>query len=63
MSLRPLLRIAAEDERVAALASSLGGDEPATARASSAIRPYLLAALLEEAEALAGRPALVVAGG
>ncbi len=62
MSLRPLLRIAAEDERVAALASSLGGDEPATARASSAIRPYLLAALLEEAEALAGRPVLVVAG-
>ena len=61
MSLRPLLRIAAEDERVAALAESIGTGEATAARASASIRPYLLAALLDAADALAGRPALVVA--
>src|SRR5919201_2634438 len=65
MSLRPLLRIAAEDERLRALAAATGaaaaGGPAASVRASNAIRPYLLAALLDDPDGLAARPALVVA--
>jgi transcription-repair coupling factor (superfamily II helicase) len=65
MSLRPLLRIAAEDERFRALAgatgAAAGGQDASSVLASNAIRPYLLAALLDDADALADRPALVVA--
>jgi transcription-repair coupling factor (superfamily II helicase) len=60
MSLRPLLEIAQFDERFARLAEAAraGGAE---AGISAAIRPYLLAALVESAAALGGRPALIVA--
>jgi len=58
--LRPLLNIALEHERFAPLAAALGAGEQVEARASSGIRPYLLAALLEAEPGLAGRPALVV---
>jgi transcription-repair coupling factor (superfamily II helicase) len=65
MSLRPLLRIAAGDERFRALAAATGaadgGHDAASVLASNAIRPYLLAALLDDPDALADRPALVVA--
>jgi len=61
MSLRPLLRIAAEDERFRALATAVASGDGASVRASASIRPYLLAALLDDPDALAGRPALVVA--
>jgi transcription-repair coupling factor (superfamily II helicase) len=70
MSLRPLLEIAAEDERLHALASRLraaasrlreaapgAGEEIA---ASATLRPLLLATLLEDDRGLAGRPALLV---
>jgi transcription-repair coupling factor (superfamily II helicase) len=63
MSLRPLIEIAAENERVHALAARLrsatdGGE--ASVRASTMLRPLLLAALLEDDRGLAGRPALLV---
>jgi transcription-repair coupling factor (superfamily II helicase) len=64
MSLRPLLEIAAENERVHALAgraraaADAGGSE--SVGASTMLRPLLLAALLEDDRALAGRPALLV---
>jgi transcription-repair coupling factor (superfamily II helicase) len=65
MSLRPLLEIAAENERVHALASRVlaaaDGGEGVTLRASQTLRPLLLAALLEDDRGLAGRPALLVA--
>src|SRR5213078_3928644 len=61
MSLRPLLRIAAEDERFRALATAVASGDGASVRASASIRPYLLAALLDDPDGLAGRPALVVA--
>ncbi|HEX5594242.1 MAG TPA: transcription-repair coupling factor [Solirubrobacterales bacterium] len=76
MSLRPLIEIAAENERVHALAGSVraaaeqggaglptGGlqTRPGThVRASAMLRPLLLAALLEDDRGLAGRPALLV---
>src|ERR1700748_1423938 len=65
MSLRPLLDLAAENERVHALASRVlaaaDGGEGITLRASATLRPLLLAALLEDDRGLAGRPALLVA--
>jgi transcription-repair coupling factor (superfamily II helicase) len=65
MSLRPLLDIAAENERVHALAgrvlAAADGGEGVTLRASATLRPLLLAALLEDDRGLAGRPALLVA--
>ncbi|MGN6255154.1 MAG: transcription-repair coupling factor [Solirubrobacterales bacterium] len=65
MSLRPLIDIAAENERVHALAArareAAAGGEGATVRASTMLRPLLLAALLEDDRGLAGRPALLVA--
>jgi transcription-repair coupling factor (superfamily II helicase) len=64
MSLRPLIEIAAENERVHALAARVcaaaDGGEAATVRASTMLRPLLLAALLEDDRGLAGRPALLV---
>jgi transcription-repair coupling factor (superfamily II helicase) len=64
MSLRPLLEIAVENERVHALAGRVregaGGAEAVAVPASAMLRPLLLAALLEDDRALAGRPALVV---
>ena len=62
MSLRALLGVAHEDERYRSLAAALAnGGAAVEARASGAIRPYLLAAMLEDPDALAGRPALLVA--
>ena len=65
MSLRPLIEIAAENERVHALASRVSAaSEGGTAtgvQASAMLRPLLLAALLEDDRGLAGRPALLVA--
>jgi transcription-repair coupling factor (superfamily II helicase) len=65
MSLRPLLDLAAENERVHALAGEVlaaaDGGESVSLRASQTLRPLLLAALLEDDRGLAGRPALLVA--
>jgi transcription-repair coupling factor (superfamily II helicase) len=64
MSLRPLIEIAAENERLHALAGRVrdaaAGGEAVGVRASSMLRPLLLAALLEDDRGLAGRPALLV---
>jgi transcription-repair coupling factor (superfamily II helicase) len=65
MSLRPILEIAAESERLHALAGEAraaagGGAQPLAVRASATLRPLLLAALLEDERGLAGRPALLV---
>ncbi|MDX6667123.1 MAG: hypothetical protein QOK04_503, partial [Solirubrobacteraceae bacterium] len=56
MPLRPLLTYAADDESVLALARD-GGQ----AFVSPSLRPYLIAALVDDA-ASADRPAVVVAG-
>jgi transcription-repair coupling factor (superfamily II helicase) len=65
MSLRPLIDIAAENERVHALAGRVAaaadGGEGISLRASTTLRPLILAALLEDDRGLAGRPALLVA--
>jgi transcription-repair coupling factor (superfamily II helicase) len=65
MSLRPLLDLVAENERLHALASEVlaaaDGGEGVSLRASQTLRPLLLAALLEDDRGLAGRPALLVA--
>jgi transcription-repair coupling factor (superfamily II helicase) len=58
MSLRPLLQIAHDDPRFGALAAALR-DGPVEAYASTSLRPYLLAALVEQ-EGPASRPALLV---
>jgi len=64
MSLRPLIDVAAENERLHALAGEVraaaenGGQ--VTAPSSSMLRPLLLATLLEDDRGLAGRPALLV---
>ncbi|MEX2107415.1 MAG: transcription-repair coupling factor [Solirubrobacterales bacterium] len=64
MSLRPLLEIAAENERVHALVGDVHaaaeGGEAVAVRASTTLRPLLLAALLEDDRGLADRPALLV---
>jgi transcription-repair coupling factor (superfamily II helicase) len=64
MSLRPLIEIAAENERVHALAgharAAADGGQPVTVRASAMLRPLLLGTLLEDERGLAGRPALLV---
>jgi transcription-repair coupling factor (superfamily II helicase) len=61
MSLRPLLGTAAEHPRFHSLASAVreGGSMPV--HMSPSIQPYLLAALVEAPDGLAGRPVLVVA--
>jgi len=64
MSLRPLVEIAAENERVHALSGRVreaaGGGETVDVPVSSMLRPLLLAALLEDDRGLAERPALLV---
>jgi transcription-repair coupling factor (superfamily II helicase) len=64
MSLRALIDIAAENERVHALAGrareAAEGRGEVTVRASAMLRPLLLATLLEDDRGLAGRPALLV---
>jgi transcription-repair coupling factor (superfamily II helicase) len=59
--LRPLLEVARDDERFAALAARVREGAGHEVAASAAVRPFLLAALLEAEEALGERPALVVA--
>jgi transcription-repair coupling factor (superfamily II helicase) len=61
MSLRPLLDLAREDGRFLALADAAREGGAVPVYMSGAIQPYLLAALVEAEEGLAGRPALVVA--
>jgi len=65
MSLRPLIEIASENERVHALAGRVreaaAGGEKVDVPASATLRPLLLAALLDDDRGLAGRPALLVA--
>ena len=56
-----MLDIARDDERFSSLAASVSAGEAVDVRASASIRPYLLAALIDAEEGLAGRPALVVA--
>src|SRR5829696_768093 len=66
MSLRPLIEIAAENERLHGLASealarvSDPDGAPVSVPASTMLRPLLLAALLEDDRGIAGRPALLV---
>ncbi len=64
MSLRPLIDIAAENERVHALAGRVraarDNGEPAGVRASGPLRPLLLATLLDDDRGLSGIPALLV---
>jgi transcription-repair coupling factor (superfamily II helicase) len=64
MSLRPIIEIAAENERLHALCGRVreaaGGGEGLTVHASATLRPLLLACLLEDDRGLAGRPALLV---
>ncbi|HYX78316.1 MAG TPA: hypothetical protein VE727_03065, partial [Solirubrobacterales bacterium] len=61
MSLRPLLEIAARDERFGALADAGRAGGPVEVHMSAAIRPYLLAALVDADDGLGGRPSLIVA--
>jgi transcription-repair coupling factor (superfamily II helicase) len=65
MSLRPLIEIAAENERVHALTGRVrdaaADGETVEVPASAMLRPLLLAAVLEDERGLAGRPALLVA--
>ncbi|MGC1853617.1 MAG: transcription-repair coupling factor, partial [Solirubrobacterales bacterium] len=63
MSLRPLLDIAAENERLHALVGEVraaSGGSPIEVGASTTLRPLLLAALLDDDRGLAGRPVLLV---
>src|SRR4051794_38424600 len=64
MSLRPLIEIAAENERVHALTGRVrdaaAGGEKVEVPASSMLGPLLLAAILEDERGLAGLPALLV---
>ncbi len=64
MSLRPLIDIAAENERVHALTGQVrdaaSGGEKVAVPVSAMLRPLLLATLLEDDRGLAGRPALLV---
>jgi transcription-repair coupling factor (superfamily II helicase) len=64
MSLRPLIEIAAENERVHALTGRVrdaaAGGEKVEVAASAMLRPLLAAALLEDDRGLAGCPALLV---
>jgi transcription-repair coupling factor (superfamily II helicase) len=61
MSLRPLLEIAAENERLRALGAALqAGDGAVEAYVSAALRPYLLAALIDGPDGPGERPVLIV---
>jgi transcription-repair coupling factor (superfamily II helicase) len=59
-NLRPLLEVARDDERFGRIAAALRGGGHVDAYASAPIRPYLLASLLDSADALGDGPALVV---
>ena len=62
MSLRPLLEIANEDERLQALRSAVGdSDGTVDAYVSASMRPYLLAALVGGEDEATPGPALIVA--
>src|SRR3954465_8125515 len=62
MSLRPLLQIANEDERLRALRSAVAAsDGTLDAYVSASMRPYLLAALMGGDESPPPGPALIVA--
>jgi transcription-repair coupling factor (superfamily II helicase) len=64
MSLRPLLDLTADNERFQALSARVreaaGAGEPVRSGVSASLRPYLLAALLEEESGVGGRPAVIV---
>ncbi len=62
MSLRPLLEIANEDERLRALRSAVAeSDGTVDAYVSASMRPYLLAALIGGDDGVTPGPALIVA--
>ncbi|HEY3192145.1 MAG TPA: transcription-repair coupling factor [Solirubrobacterales bacterium] len=62
MSLRPLLEIANQNERLRALRGALGASEGIVdAYVSAALRPYLLAALFDGGDGAAPGPIVVVA--
>ena len=62
MSLRPLLQIANENERLRALRSAVAGSEGTVdAYVSASLRPYLLAALIGGDDAETSGPTLIVA--
>ena len=62
MSLRPLLEIADQNERLRALRAALGAsDSTVDAYVSASLRPYLLAALIGADEGAAPGPVLIVA--
>ena len=60
MALRPLLEIATEDGDFRSLATAVRANDGVGAHMSPAVRPYLLAALVEADYGLGGRAALVV---
>ncbi len=63
MSLRPLLQIADENERLRALRSAVAGsDDTVDAYVSASLRPYLLAALVGGDDAETQGPTLIVGG-
>ena len=61
MSLRPLLEIAADDQRFAALTDAVRGGTAAEVHMSAAIRPYLLAAVVGSDDRTSERSTLIVA--
>src|SRR6266545_4792632 len=61
MSLISLLEIATENERIGALSAAIGaGEGTVEAYASAALRPYLLASLIEHPDGPGARPVLIV---
>jgi transcription-repair coupling factor (superfamily II helicase) len=61
VTLRPLLELAYADETFRGLAAAVERAEGAEVHASGAIQPFLIAALAESEEGLAGSPVVVVA--
>jgi len=61
VTLRPLLELAYADDDFRALAAAAKRDGGASAHASGAIQPYLIAALASDDDALGGSPVVVVA--
>jgi transcription-repair coupling factor (superfamily II helicase) len=61
MSLRALLQIADESERLRALRSAVAGEGPVDAYVSASMRPYLLAALIGGDQEATPGPVLIVA--
>jgi transcription-repair coupling factor (superfamily II helicase) len=60
-SLRAVLELAADGDSFNALATALGDEQAVEAHVSGALRPFVLAALLEQPEVLRRGPALIVA--